>query len=168
LPPGRLPDPCQLGQPLRGADLFTKTFSFNGIEPNQWVRETMSLIVPRPAGASAVRLGLLVPAHRELKFPLTLALAIDGVRTMHTVEKPGNVILKVPLPDPLSPKPLTEVMLDPGQYFSAETPSSIQNPGSEILGWLRGQWLVQQIREAVKMQSRVVLQSVRLESFRFD
>ncbi|MGH9428778.1 MAG: hypothetical protein ACRD2L_21030, partial [Terriglobia bacterium] len=167
LPPGEPSSQLSLGQAIRGADLFTKSYSFDGIEPNQWVREAMNFSLLRPSEASSLTLSVTAPDVGQLRFPMHLKLTVDRVQTVHTVQQPGTVVLRVPLGGSDICGSVTEVRLEPDQSFSPQGLSS-QDRGAEVisrLGWSRLNHLM---AEAVKTRSRPVLQSVRLESLKFD
>ncbi len=172
LPPGDAPyrcnvgeDKCSVGQVLRGSDLFTQVIAFNGIEPNQWVREALTMTLPRPPGASALSLSVAVPGESTLRFPLHITVSIDGARSVHDVKEPGNVLLELPLPKHGFSEGLINLSIEPDQYFSSPNNRSGHDSTGERSLWRGVNSLLKPYVNAPA--ARPVVQSIRLESIGF-
>lgn len=167
LPPGEPPCQLGLGQPISGADLFTKSYSFNGIEANQWAREAMNLSFVRPSEASSLTLSVTAPGVAQLRFPMQLKLTVDGVQAVHLLKQPGTVVLRTRLGDFDGCGSVTEVSLEVNQTFTPRDPNTRDRVAEVIsrLGWSR---LNRVMDDAIRTRSRHMLYSVRLESLQFD
>jgi hypothetical protein len=82
---------------LSDAALFEGSVSFNGIQPNRWVGRSMTLEVRRPPAAGSLALGLFVPGHAQLHFPMTIRVMVDGREGVLVAPGPGPVSKVIPL-----------------------------------------------------------------------
>lgn len=114
LPPGNRPGRGQARWELQGESLFNDSYSFNGLEPNRWVGESLSLAVRRPE--TARRMELTFSLGPAIHFPLTIKGAVDGEDVLFSVTGPGRTSRVVAL-GPMPAGGLTRIELTPDQSY---------------------------------------------------
>jgi hypothetical protein len=101
---------------LEGEALFSESYSFDGLEPNRWVGESLSIAVHRPEAARSVELSLWVASTPAIHFPLTIQGAVDGAEVLVSMARPGRASKVVPL-GPATGDGLTTIQLTPHQSY---------------------------------------------------
>jgi hypothetical protein len=89
----------RIGQTLAGSDLFDKSYSFNGVEPNYWSREELQLQYVKPPNATKVRFSVTIPQVPGAPWPQQLSVTANGRSHAFEVLSPGDMTLEVPLQD---------------------------------------------------------------------
>ncbi|MBI2756927.1 MAG: hypothetical protein HYX52_09490 [Chloroflexi bacterium] len=117
LAPGETVPALALNESLVGRDIFTRGILFNGIEPDGWVRDALTLTLVRPTGSTELSLSVVVPGVPEFAFPFRISVDVDGVSQTIEVPAPGPATLVVPIPTAVVPTETT-VTVSPGQSFS--------------------------------------------------
>jgi hypothetical protein len=99
-----------------GDELFTSAASFDGIEPNRWLREEGTISFVRPAGRGRVRVTMLVPGRPEYAFPYGVSVTAEGIEKTAQADRPGLLEATIDLPAADAPK--TSVLrLKPDRWF---------------------------------------------------
>ena len=111
------PPVTTLDAPLTGDALFTQNLSFSGLDMNGWVREEMTMSLVRTPGSSSLTVSASIPARQEFRWPYQIALDVNGVTKLFSVDKPGSLAMTVPLPLAVQPETV-DIRLRPAQAVS--------------------------------------------------
>jgi len=163
--PGKAVSNFKLNEPIRGEDLFTESYLFNGIEPNWWIRDEMSLSLVRPSDASEVTLSIEIPSQ-YVRYPYSVNLKVDRSERTYHFDHPGTFALTLPLSEKSTDSSMTHIQLKPGQTFTPDGETGNQRRLQMIrrLGVDRLSKIMEQVGEG---RTRSLVYSVRLDQIVF-
>jgi hypothetical protein len=101
-----------------GESILTRSRTFDGIEPNLWLRESATLSFWRPATSRAVEMTVSVPAVEEFRFPFEIEVTTNGVRSLHMAKEAGLLQMILPLARQSGYDDLVSIEIRPEQSFT--------------------------------------------------
>jgi hypothetical protein len=79
-------------------ELFEKNITFNGLETNRWVRDSLSISFTVPEEARTAEVEVFVPDRTEFTFPYSLSIRVGDKEYQSFAKKPGMMNVFIPLP----------------------------------------------------------------------